>query len=319
MKDTIERRIIGEEMIEFFLEALVSCRCAFKIALWTDQRLCERLAVNRNGLKGIGYRSPVAYRFWLFLLVTVMTGQMSAQVNGDEDSGSAEWKMWSTAAMDIGFSKKAEMSLGYLRSYALDNQMQVEFNQASLSLSYDISKHLETKAGYIRTQSATSGKTTSRYFLRTMFKVNLNDKFKWTNGMQAEKHSVNERRFDYRLIFMTRIELRKRLEFLSLSPSVSYWVFYNIGGSAIQYYDTVGKPTIKVAPEGMHRARLWVNLNSKISDAVSVSLYYLRQFEFNLVGQETRINVTNPVTGKIARPYSNYNVAGVTLKLNLDL
>ena len=319
MKDTTKRGILGEEMLDFFLEAFVSSRCAIKVTMRKGQRLCESYVVNLARLKGIDYRSLVTYRFWLLLLVTVMTGHLSAQVNGDEDSGSAEWKMWSTAAMDIGFSKKAEMSLGYLRSYALDNQMQVEFNQASLSLSYDISKHLETKAGYIRTQSATSGKNTSRYFLRTMFKINLNDKFKWTNGVQAEKHSVNERRFDYRLIFITRLELRKRLEFLSLSPSVSYWVFYNIGGSAIQYYDLEGHPTVKVAPEGMHRARLWVNLNSKISDAVSVSVYYLRQFEFNLVGQETRINVTNPVTGKIARPYSNYNVAGITLKLNLDL
>lgn len=319
MKDTVNRRILGEEVLEFFLEALVSSRCAFKVTIRKVQRLWEMLGVNLAVCKDVDYRSHVAYRFWLFLLVMVMTGQLTAQANGDEDSGSAEWKMWSTAAMDIGFSKKAEMSLGYLRSFALDNQMQVEFNQASLSLSYDISKHIETKSGYIRTQSATSGKNTSRYFLRTMFKINLNDKFRWTNGVQAEKHSVNERRFDYRLIFITRLELRKRLEFLSLSPSVSYWVFYNIGGSAIQYYNPEGQPTVKVAPDGMHRARLWVNLNSKISDAVSVSVYYLRQFEFNLVGQETRINVTNPVTGKIARPYSNYNVAGITLKLNLDL
>jgi len=319
MKDTTKRRILGEEVMEFLSGSLVLSRGAYQIAVWNGQRLCRILAVCVSNVKDIASSSTVTYRFWLILLGLVFVGQMSAQVNADEDSGSAEWKMWGTAAMDIGISKKAEMSLGYLRSYALDNQMQVDFNQASVSLSYDISKHLETKAGYIRTQSATSGKTTSRYFLRTMFKVNLNDKFKWTNGIQAEKHSVNERRFDYRLIFITRIELRKRLEFLSLSPSVSYWVFYNIGGSAIQYYDTEGKPTIKVAPEGMHRARLWVNLNSKISDAVSVSVYYLRQFEFNLVGQETRINVTNPVTGKIARPYSNYNVAGVTLKLNLDL
>jgi hypothetical protein len=197
--------------------------------------------------------------------------------------------------------------------------MQNDFNQASASFSYDITKYLEAKAGYISTQSPASGKNTNRYFIRTMFKINLNDKFKWTNGVQAEKHSVNERRFDYRFIFITRLELRHRLEFLNLSPSISYWVFYNMGGSSIQYFDLEGHPTVKAAPEGIHRARLWINLNSKISDALAVSVYYLSQFEFNLVGQETRINVLNPVTGRIARPYSNYNVVGMTLKLNLDL
>ena len=319
MENRSKLQILGEEVLEVFHHVLTPFFGIIRFFILPLQNLSVRVLLIPDLLESGFHIHLVGRRYWLFMLLIGISTGMNAQTNADEDSNSAEWKLWSTASLDIGFSKKADLSLGYLRSYALGQNMKNDFNQVSASFSYDIAKHIETKAGYILTQSPTSGKSTDRYFLRTMFRINLSDKFKWTNGVQAEKHSVNERKFDYRLIFITRLELRKRLEFLSLSPSVSYWVFYNIGGATIQYFDLEGHPTVKAAPEGMHRARLWLNLNSKISDAVAVSIYYLRQFEFNLVGQETRINVKNSVTGKIAKPYSNYNVDGITLKLNLAL
>jgi hypothetical protein len=244
---------------------------------------------------------------------------VSAQTNPNEDSGGAEWKMWGGAGMDMSFSKKTEFSISYLRAYNLGETVQVSFNQGSASFSYDFNKHLDAKVGIVLSQFPTSGKVTYRYYLRGSYMIPLGDAFTWTNGLQGEKHSANENRFDYRFIYITRLGLRKRLDFLRLAPSVSYWLYYNTGGSRIQYYDESGQASEKETSIGIHRGRLMINLNSKISDALSVSAYYLRQNEFNLFTAARGINVVNPRTGNITRPFSNYNVFGMSLKINLDL
>lgn len=254
-----------------------------------------------------------------FLIVLNATWSVViAQANPNEDSG-AEWKMWGGATVDMSFSRKTELSISYLRSYDLEETIRNSFNQSGASFTYDFNKKLDAKAGIVITQFPSSEKLTHRYYLRGSYMVRLGERINWTNGIQGERHSANENRFDYRFIYITRIALRKRLEFLRLAPSVSYWLYYNVGGSKIQYYDNFGQTSVKEASAGIHRGRLIMNLNSKVSDLLSVTAYYLRQNEFNLFTAKRGINVVNPVTGKITRPFNNYNVIGMSLKLNLDL
>lgn len=257
--------------------------------------------------------------FFLMIVFHVSWDALSAQVNPNEDSGGTEWKMWGGTAMDMSFSERTEFSIGYLRAYNLEETIQHAFNQGSASFTYDFNKHFDAKVGIIISQFPASEKLTYRYFMRGSYTVRLGDGVNWTNGLQGERHSANENRFDYRFIYITRLGLRKRLDFLRLAPSVSYWLFYNVGGSRIQYYDDSGQPSVKESSVGIHRSRLMINLNSKVSDLLSVSAYYLRQDEFNLFTANRGINVVNPGNGKVTRPFNNYNVIGMSLKINIDL
>ncbi|MGB3080675.1 MAG: hypothetical protein WBB31_16455 [Saprospiraceae bacterium] len=255
----------------------------------------------------------------LILIIDASISAVNAQAHANEDSSKSNWKTWGGASLELSLSKKVDLSLGYLHSENLQDSLKNSFNQGSAGLGYNFSKHFSVKGGFIITQFPSSANSTYRYFLRGSYKVGLGDKMNWTNGIQGEKHSANENRFDYRIIFITQFGLRKRLEFLGLSPSVSYWLYYNVGGSKIQYYDISGQPSVKATPDGVHRGRLILNMSSKINQMLSVSLYYIRQNEFNLFSTDRGLNVVKPSTGKITRPFSNYNVLGMSLKFNVDL
>jgi hypothetical protein len=101
---------------------------------------------------------------------------------------------------------------------------------------------------------------------------------------------------------------------------VSYSLFYNIGGNPIQYYDKNEVSTVMQTPDGFHRGRLSLNLNSKISKYLSLSVYYMMQREFNLFTDDYhKINIVNPVTGNIIRRFQDYNVIGTSLSLDFNL
>jgi hypothetical protein len=147
----------------------------------------------------------------------------------------------------------------------------------------------------------------------------LGKPLKWSHSIQAEKHSAEEPRFDYRIIYNTRISLAKRMQFLKLSPSIAYSLFYNIGGVPIAHYDDAGNLTERSTPDGLHRYRLQLNLNSKINKILNVSVYYMLQNEFNLGSDETKyMNVKNPNTGRTSRRFDNFQVIGTSLNVNLS-
>jgi hypothetical protein len=244
---------------------------------------------------------------------------VSAQTSPNEDSGASNWKFWGVAGVDLALSRKTEISFEYLRAYNLEKPINTSFNQGTVSFDYDFSKKLSAKAGFSLSQFPSSQNITYKYYLRGTYKVRLGENITWSNGIQAERHSPNENRFDYRVIYLTRIGLQHRIDFLRLSPSISYWLYYNIGGSEIQHYDLSGEPTVKQSPNGFHRGRLILNLNSKVNDFFSVALFYLRQNEFNLFDKDRDINVVKPVTGKIIRPFSNYNVLGLSFLFDFEL
>lgn len=108
---------------------------------------------------------------------------------------------------------------------------------------------------------------------------------------------------------------------MRLLPSVGYSLFYNIGGNSIQYYDSkTGLPAVRQTPDGFHRGRLMLNLNSKISKSFSLSVYYMMQREFNLFTPEYRaMNIVKPTNGRIVRPFDDFNVIGMTANFDIDL
>lgn len=233
--------------------------------------------------------------------------------------GQPELKNWNSLQLNLSLTKKIDLRFSHLRSYDIRNNYSSEFNQSSIQLDYDFTKRFSMSTG-VTLGSLSDADGANRFVLRGTYKVPLADVLTWSNSIQWEVHSSNETRYRYRGLYITRLGTKKRLDFLRLSPSVSYSLYYNIGGNPIQYYDKTENPVVRQSPDGFHRGRLSVNLNSRITDHLSFSLYYMMQREFNLFSSDYRnMNIVNPATGKTVRPFQDYNVIGATISFNFDL
>lgn len=228
-------------------------------------------------------------------------------------------KSWNSAQLKLSVTRKLDLRFSHLRGYNISNGFSSDFNQTSIRADYDFNKRFSMSTGVILgSLSAADG--ANRFVLRGTYKIPLADVLNWSNSIQGEIHSSNETRYKYRLIYITRFSTKRRLDFLRLSPSVSYSLFYNIGGDPIQYYDKNEVIAVKQTPDGFHRGRLSFNLNSRITKNLSLSVYYMMQREFNLFTNEYhKINIVNPVTGGIIRRFQDYNVIGTTLSLDFNL
>lgn len=246
----------------------------------------------------------------LFSLVLLSTLNTSAQ---------PEWQNWNGITVSAPVTKKLTARLGHTRAYNITNNYENQFNQTSIQLSYDLKKRWDVQSGIQFITPALSRDTRTRIYIRGAHTVRLANKLNWTNSLRIENNSKNENRFRQRIIYTTRIGLKKRIDFLRLAPSVSYTVFYNIGGNPINYYDKDALVIARQTPDGLHRSRITVNLNSKLSEYFSISVYYMRQQEFNFLASETRkMNVFDPVRNRTLRPFNNFNTIGVTGQFNLE-
>lgn len=231
-----------------------------------------------------------------------------------------EWRNWDAVNLTVSPTRQLDLRISHLRSYNITDSFNNNFNQSSAQLEYTFFKRLSVMGGGMITQFPTSGGSTSRGYARISYRFPILKILSFSNGIQAEVHSASEKRYQKRLIYITRLGLQKRLPFLRLAPSVSYWLYYNIGGQPIQYYDASGVKLVKQTPDGFHRGRLFFNLNSKINRFISFTVYYAKQMEFNLFNSPVRaINVKNPTTGKITRAFDSYNIIGASLAFDVNL
>lgn len=228
-------------------------------------------------------------------------------------------KNWNSLQLNLSLSKKMDVNIGHLRSYNISNGFVSEFNQSSVGIGYDFTKRFSVSSGLIIGGFSPSDGA-NRLTLRSTYKVPVADILVWSNSVQGELHSSKETHYKYRVLYITRLATKKRFDFLRLRPSISYSLFYNIGGNPIKYYDQNDDFAVEQTPDGFHRGRLSLNLNSKITKNLSVSLYGMMQREFNLFSDDYhKINVVNPVSGRTVRPFNNYNVIGLTATFDFDL
>lgn len=240
-------------------------------------------------------------------------------LSGVNLSAQTDLKSWNSAQLELSLTKKLDLRLSHLKAYDINNRFSSDFNQSSVRLDYDFTKRFSLSAGAVLGSLSTADGA-NRVMLRVTFKTPIADVLSWSNSVQGEIHSANENRYRERIVWITRLGTRKRLDFLRLSPSVSYSLYYNIGGDPIQYYDKNEQPVVQQTPDGFHRGRLSFNLNSKITKHFSFTVYYMMQREFNFWTDEYHnINVVNPTTGKITRRFNDYNVIGTTMSFNFDL
>ncbi len=236
-------------------------------------------------------------------------------------SAQKEWKGWASAGATLSFTRKLDFRLNHLRSYSFNNPVQNGFNQTSASLHYDLTKKMSLLGGAMLTSFSSSlSESTKRVYARVSYKIRLAQVLNWSNGVQGEYHSPGETRYRYRFIYITRLSNRKEIPLLHLTLSATYWLYYNQGGNQIRYFNKTGAIVTRHSPDGLHRGRLYLAAGSKVAKGLTVSLYYMQQNEFNLLSSEFRqMNVANPATGKITRPFDSYRVAGLSLLYDINL
>lgn len=229
------------------------------------------------------------------------------------------WQNWNSVGVNIPTGKKSDFSFNELGSFVPSTGYSLVFAQTSAAISYDVNKLFSLKFGdalnYI---PGSTNSLRNRIFIRGSIDNKFSEVLKAEHSLQIELHDKNETRYHERIIFTNRLSMRHRFSPLNLRPSLSYSLYYNIGGKAIQYFDKVGDPTVAQTPDGFHRGRLYAMLNSKISKHFQLNLYYMSQREFNFLTVENKqINVYNPSTGKTERRYDDFNALGLSLQFSL--
>lgn len=237
-----------------------------------------------------------------------------------ESFGQYQTRLWNSYSLGAPLTDKLSIRGSFLKSLDLSSpEIQTSFNWYAFKLSYQIDKDLSVNIGTAWMTLPSSNRTTNRIFVEGTHRIKLDKTFNLRNSLQFERHNDQESRFDYRFILSSRIGLRKRLDFLKVAPSLTYNLFYNIGGSPVRYFNEQGEQIARDAANGFHRGRITANFNFKLSGPLRLSVFYMNQHEFNLVLSETnKINVLNPTNGRIQRPFNNQHIIGISLSYQLN-
>lgn len=230
-----------------------------------------------------------------------------------------EWQSWNSIQASVPLTEKLDFRTAHLRTYSISNKFQEVFHQTSFLVSYDAGKRWDIQSGVQFLSPLGNGKGRTRIFARLQHTTRVANALNWRNALRLETNSSSETRFRQRIILSTRISPRKRLDFLNLSPSLQYALFYNIGGNPIRYYDNNKQLIARQTPDGFHRGRFTLNLNSKVNEYLQVNLYYMQQREFNTFSPPLRhMNVFDPVRNRIQRPFNNFNAIGISAAIDLE-
>jgi len=251
-------------------------------------------------------KSNLKFSLLFFYFLLLVTQQSFAQY---------KTRLWNSLSVGAPLTDNLSIKGSYMKSLDLSSPgLETSFNWYSIKLGYQVNKDWSVDFGTAWMNLPSSGRTTNRIFVEGNQRIKLDKRFVLRNSLQFERHNDQEKRFDYRFILSSRIGLRKRLDFLKVAPSLTYSLVYNIGGAPVRYFDEQGEEIARDAANGFHRGRLMANFNFKLSDPIRLSVYYMNQHEFNLVLSETnKINVTNPNTGRIQRPFNNQHIIGIAL------
>ncbi len=228
-----------------------------------------------------------------------------------------EWRARTGVSLKVPITKKLDAKISHQRSFEATDHFKSRMNSVGIRATYELDKRADVVAGAVWLQNPRRNSSISKVFAGIRYESRLGDWLAWKNGIQAETFSRPTGKFKHRVIISSKIGLRKRMDFLNLSPSVGYALYYNIGGKDLQYYDGNKRPAVKQSPDGFHRGRFNVTLSSRVNKHLSLSLYYFNQHEFNFIaGEYRRIHVERP-NGKITRRFNNYNAAGITMNITI--
>lgn len=229
--------------------------------------------------------------------------------------------LWTT----LGLSKKIDnnWSISYyqLHSFSL-NDSRVNFIQPDLGISYGISRNLNIRFGYTPTFSLDEVKGNQLLYHRISTRIKLNTKIskriRMRNSFTAEHHFTERSKFQQRYYYRLDLYYRDINLPWRLRPFIDQKLYWYSGGRPLQYYNDDGDPTKLESPNGLHAYRIKAGLKLYPSDKFILTLYYLKQIEFNseLLGSRD-INSINPNSNSVSRRFYNFSVIGLSCTYKL--
>ncbi len=232
-------------------------------------------------------------------------------------------KIWYGLSVSSKLTDVLAINFGKMYGYNTGPYDQ-NYSHNSIGLYYRPSKHLSLSAGYMMTNIPKEGKADLkkyRFYGAVSWKKKL-EQWRISNAIRLEKHSPNEKKYSYRIIYSFYVRPKSNLiaDKIKLTPFFGTRFYYNIGGNPISQYDFEGNKVGKFTPDGWHRLRLRTGFYFKPIKHLKFTIYGIYQEEFNTrtaVKNQRRINVVNPKSGNISRSYRNYFILGISAKYYL--
>jgi len=243
----------------------------------------------------------------LLLLPLVLCFSSQAQI--DETDTKMLW-------LGLGLSKKVNKKFGI--SYYQLNSVNFEgprlnFIQLDLGASYKLVDNLSVKAGGKATFSIDSDPENQllypRLYLALRYNTRISKRWRMKNSLYFEHHFDQRSKFQQRYFHRFDLYYRNTKWPWRLRPYITTKLYYYANGRDLQYYDENEDKTEKVATRGFHAFRFQPGVKLYPNKKIMLAVSFMRQIEFNssLFGGKP-INDENPKSGRIRRPFYNFNV-----------
>ncbi len=213
--------------------------------------------------------------------------------------------------MSIKLSKDWRLTVS--ETYGIRFQhTRLSFRDSGVTVFHRLSKGLDLFCSYSHSISLSKSKKAKHYHTVSggISRSLKTDLLRVDYRVKTEYHFRSQDKFRIRIL--PQFRLRTRQKFAGFTPFASLRLYYYLGGEAIKQYNHAGVIMQEVAPYGFHRARLSIGSTYKVSSRLFLKLQLTSQKEFNTIfAYKHRINVLNPETGKVERPFNNYKIFGL--------
>jgi hypothetical protein len=252
----------------------------------------------------------------IIALAVLLSWGFETQAQIDEIENQMAWYSFSVSKK---LNKKWSVSYSQLNSMALD-ELEFNFIQSNFKVSRKLAKYTYLKFGYKPTFKLNATDENPQWLFHRLYtELQYTQKagdFRFQHKLGGEHHFTPVAKFQQRYYYSLKTYYRNKDLPLELRPYITQKLMYYRGGNPIPVDDD--DEIIFIRPNGLHAYRLQAGVRVTPMDRLNVSLYYMRQFEFNAPffgGEE--LNVTNAMTGKTAAPFYNFGVIGISLSYRL--
>lgn len=224
--------------------------------------------------------------------------------------------LWVTTSTGTKLNDKFSLSYEQLHSYDLAKG-RLNFIQPSLGVHYKPAKKLQLSLNYIPTISIDENPNNQLVYHRVKgrarYYTRVNKRFRMYNSINVE-HNFNQfSKYQQRIYLRNDFYYRNNSLPWRLRPFIEQRLYWYQGGRDLQYYGDDGTKLEKVPPNGLHAYRGKIGVKLYPIKNMNLSLYLLKQEEFNTSLFGTRdINSLNRKKNKIRRKYYDYTVFGLS-------
>lgn len=250
------------------------------------------------------------------LLILWMFNPANAQVQETSRS-----MIWGSFYVNKKFNKTFRMSYNQINSLDLQSG-RINFIQSDIGLKIRPSKRWLIGIHYVPTFSIDNVQSNqlvyNRLTLKLRFTQKINRRIYLKHRWAGEHHFTQRSKWQQRFFYQLILEYRNKRMPWKMRPFIAQKIYWYQNGRLLQYYDTNGNKTDLLPPNGLHAYRLRTGLKFYPNKHLRIKVFYMMQKEFNsnLFGGN-EINSLNPNSGKIRRPFYNFNVWGLTIGFKL--